>query len=164
MLVQQGPRQGCEALTEHHTLLGTPPTPFLCTLCGFFWDSPLGFLWCHLSPLLALPLPYHIAQMAWACNGLGSLPQPRRETTSLFGKEVPLSGSFSVSCWEGWSESSQRNSITWSGELRDTHGRLGGAAALGHASQATLALSVAKMVPTSHGHTLMITLLLEGAS
>lgn len=63
-----------------------------------------------------------------------------------------------------WSESLQRSSVTWLGELRDMHGRLGDAAALDCASQASLALSVAKMVPTSHGHTLMLTLLLEGAS
>lgn len=40
----------------------------------------------------------------------------------------------------------------------------GGAAAPDCASQASLAVSVAKMVPTSHGHTLMLTLLMEGAS
>lgn len=75
-----------------------------------------------------------------------------------------MSGSFSVSA-SSWHmlggpgvRLQEEKHHTW--EIQ----RLGGAASPDCASQSSLAVSVANMVPTIHGHTLMLTLLLEGAS
>lgn len=95
---------------------------------------------------------------------LAAYHSPKEKQAASLEKRFLCLDPFLFHAGRPWSESLQRSSVTWLGELRDTHGRLGGAAALDHASQASLALSVAKMVPTSHGHTLTITLLLEGAS
>lgn len=93
--------------------LGPMMNPGLIIWAPQSWHSshplPVHPVWLLLrQPLLGVPVvpPVPTAspgsalpQMAWPCDGPGSSPHPRRETTSLCGKGLRLfvSGPFSVS-------------------------------------------------------------------